>query len=53
MEGSHHHQLPRVDTNLVHFLPPYYVIISDVYIWSFKCMISLVHGHAPKMVLHA
>ena len=41
------------NTNLVHFLPPYHVIVSNVDACSFKGMISHVHGHAPKMVLHA
>ena len=41
------------NTNLVQCLPPYYVIISTVHIYPFTCMISHVHRHAPKTVLHA
>ena len=40
------------NTNLVQCLPPYYVIISNVHICSFTCMLSHVHRHTPKMVLH-
>ena len=39
--------------NLVQFLPPYHVIISNVHVGSFACTISHVHGRAPKMVLRA
>ena len=31
----------------------YYVIISNVYVCSFMCMISQIHRCAPKTVLHA
>ena len=41
------------NTNLVLFLPPYYVIISNVHVCSFTCTISCVHGRAPKTVLRA
>ena len=34
--------------NLVHLLPLYHVIISNVHNCSFTCTISHVHGHAPK-----
>ena len=40
------------NTNLVQFLPPY-VSISNLHICTFMCMISHVHGCAPKTVLHA
>ena len=40
------------NTNLVQCLPPYYVIISNLHVYSFMCMISHVHRHAPKTVLH-
>ena len=42
-----------VNTNLVQCLPPYYVIISNVHVFSFTCMISHVNRPAPKTVLHA
>ena len=41
------------NTNLVYFLPPSHVIISNVHICSFTGTTSLVHKHASKMVLHA
>ena len=39
------------NTNLVQCLPPYYVIISNVYVCSFTYMISHMHRRAPKTVL--
>ena len=41
------------NNNLVQCLPPYYVIISNVHVCSFTCMISHVHRGAPKTVLRA
>ena len=41
------------NTNLVHFLPPYHVIVSNVHVSSFTGMIFHVHGRAPETVLHA
>ena len=41
------------NTTLVHFLPPYHVIISNLHVCSFTCMIFHVHGRAPKTVLRA
>ena len=41
------------NTNLVHFLPPYHVIISNMHVCSFTCTISHVHRLAPKTVLRA
>ena len=41
------------NTNLVQFLPTYHVIISNLHVCSFMCMISRQHGCAPKMVLNA
>ena len=35
------------------FLPLYHVIISNMHVYSFTCMISHMHGHAPKTILHA
>ena len=35
------------NTNLVLFLPPYHVIISNAHVCSFTCTISHVHGRAP------
>ena len=40
------------NTNLVQFLPPYHVIISNVHICCFMGTICHVHLCAPKMVLH-
>ena len=48
--------LPGKDfnTNLIHFLPPHHVIISNMHCVCFlTSTISYVHGSAPKMVLHA
>ena len=39
------------NTNFVQFLLPNYVIISNMHVCSFMCMISHVHGCACKMVL--
>ena len=39
------------NTDLVHFLLLYQVIISNVHVCSFTGTISDVHGCAPKMVL--
>ena len=36
-----------LNTNLVQCLPPYYVVISNMNVCSFTCMISYVHRHAP------
>ena len=41
------------NSNLVQFLPPYYVIISNVHVCSFTGTISHGHGRAPKFVLRA
>ena len=41
------------NTNLVQFLLPYHVIISNVHVCSFACTISHLHGRAPKTVLRA
>ena len=41
------------NTNLVHFLPPYHVNISNVNACSFTCTFSYVHGRAPKKVFRA
>ena len=41
------------NTNLVHFLPWYHVIISNVHLCSFTCTISHVHRCASKTVLCA
>ena len=41
------------NTNLVYFVRPYHVIISNMHVCSFMCTISHVLGRAPKMVLHA
>ena len=41
------------NSNLVPFLPPYYVIISNVHVCSFTGTISHGHGRAPKLVLLA
>ena len=38
-------------TNLLPFIPPYHVIISDAHVFSFTGTISHVHGCAPKMYL--
>ena len=38
------------NTNLVQFLLPYHVIISNVHVCSFMCMISHVHRRAPTTV---
>ena len=38
------------NTNLLKFLPPYHVIISNIHICFFKGMISHMHRHAPKTV---
>ena len=40
------------NSNLVHFLPPYYVINKNVHVCSFIGTISHLHGRAPKTVLH-
>ena len=39
-------------TNLLHFLPPYHVIFSNVHVF-FMGTISHVHGREPKTVLRA
>ena len=39
--------------NLVHFLPPYHVIICNVHHCSVTGTISHVHGLAPKTILRA
>ena len=39
------------NTNFVQFLPPNHVLISNMYVCSFTCTISHVHGHARKTVL--
>ena len=39
------------NTNLVHFLTPHHVIISNVHVCSLKGKIFHVHGRAPKMFL--
>ena len=41
------------NANLVQFLTPYHVIISNVHVSSFACTISHVHGRASKTVLRA
>ena len=41
------------NTNLVHFLLPYHVIISIVHVCSFTGPIFHMHGRAPKTVLGA
>ena len=41
------------NTNLVYFILPYHVVVSNVPVCSFMGMISHVHEHVPKMVLHA
>ena len=41
------------NTNLIRFLPLYHVIISNMHVCSFTCMLSHTHICAPKMVLHA
>ena len=41
------------NTNLVHFLPLYHVIISNMHVCSFTCTISHVHWLATKTVLRA
>ena len=41
------------NTNFVQFLLPYHVIVSNLYVYSFMCTISQVHGCEPKTVLHA
>ena len=41
------------NTNLVQYLPPFYVIISNVHVCSLTCTISHVHRRAPKTVLRA
>ena len=40
------------NTNLVHFLLLYHVIISNVRVCYFTGMISYMHRVAPKIVLH-
>ena len=42
-----------LNTNLVHFVPLYHVIMSNVHIYYFTGTISNVHGCAPKTILHA
>ena len=44
---------PFLAANLVQFLPPNHVIISNVHVSPFTCTISHVHGRAPKAVLRA
>ena len=39
------------NTNLVQCLPLFYVIISNMHVCSFICIISHVHRHASKTVL--
>ena len=39
--------------NLIHFLPPYHVIINNVHIYFFTGTIFYVHRRAPKTVLYA
>ena len=39
------------NTNLVHFLPPYHVIINNLHVCSLTGRISHMHGRAPKTVL--
>ena len=39
--------------NLVQFLVPYHVIISNVHVWSFTCTISHSHELAPKTAWRA
>ena len=41
------------NTNLVHFLPLYHVIISNVHVCSLTGTISHVYGREPKTVLRA
>ena len=41
------------NTNLVQFLSPYHVIISNVHVCSFTSMITHAHGPPPKTVLRA
>ena len=41
------------NTNLVQFLSPCHVIISNVHVCSFMCTTFLVHGRPPKTVLRA
>ena len=41
------------NTNLVQFLLPYHVIISNMHVCSFMCTISHVCEYAPKTVLCA
>ena len=36
----------------IQFLPPHNVVISNVHICPFACLISHIHKHAP-MVFHA
>ena len=39
------------NTNLVHFLAPYYVIVSNLHICPFMGMTSHVYRRAPKTIL--
>ena len=41
------------NTNLVQFLLPFHVIISNVHVYSFTHTISHVHGRARKTVFRA
>ena len=41
------------NTNLIQFLLPYHVIISNVHVSTFMCIISHVHRCSPKTALHA
>ena len=40
------------NTNLAQCLLPYYVIISNLHVYSFMCMISHVHRRAPNSFAH-
>ena len=40
------------DASLVQFLLLDHIVISNVHVCSFTSTISLVHGRAPKTVLH-
>ena len=41
------------NTNLVQYLLLHHVAINNVHVCSFTCMISHMHGRAPKIVLNA
>ena len=41
------------NANLIQCIPLYYVIISNVHLFSFMCTVFHMYRYAPKMVLCA